>query len=179
VSEIQNLKSEKRSTSTLVLFIIYLLALIWLILFKLQFSIPDRNAGRIINLIPLLGSFDSNGAIRYSEIRVNVLAFIPLGIYICMLKAPWSFVKKIFAIAGLTLGFEIIQFIFAIGRADITDVLSNTLGGVIGIGIYALLSKVLKGRTNKIINVLAAVFIILALLLVALLLINHRWVRIK
>lgn len=175
----ENLKSEKRNTLTLVLFVIYLLALTWLIFFKLQFSIPDMKEGRIINLIPLLGSFDDNGVIRFSEIRVNILAFIPLGVYICMLKAPWSFVKKILAIVGLTFVFEIIQFFFVIGRADITDVLSNTLGGVIGIGIYALLSKVLKGRTNKVINVLSAVFTILALLLVALLLVSHRWVRIK
>jgi len=175
----ENLKLEKRNTLTFVLLVIYLLALTWLILFKLQFSIPDTDEGRIINLIPLLGSFDDNGIIRFSEIRVNILAFIPLGIYICMLKAPWSFVKKILTIVGLTFVFEIIQYIFAIGRADITDVLSNTLGGIIGIGIYALLSKVLKGSTNKVINVLAAVLTILALLLVALLLVSHRWVRIK
>lgn len=75
--------------------------------------------------------------------------------------------KKLLAIVGLTFAFEIIQFIFAIGRTDITDVLSNTLGGIIGIGIYALLSKVLKSRTNKVINV------------VALLLISHRWVIIR
>jgi len=137
------------------------------------------NEGRIINLIPLLGSFDDNGVIRFSEIRVNILAFIPLGIYICMLKAPWSFVKKVLTIIGLTFIFEIIQFIFVIGRADITDVLNNTLGGIIGIGIFALLSKVLKGRTIKVINVLAAVFTILALLLVAFLWVSHRWVRIK
>ena len=162
---------------TLVLFAVYLLALTWLILFKLQFSIPDRKEGRIVNLIPLLGSFDDNGVIRFSEIRNNILAFIPLGIYICMLKAKWPFVKKLLAISGLTFVFEAIQFIFAIGRADITDVLSNTLGGIIGIGIYALLSRVLKGRTNKVINVLVAVFTILALLLVAFLLMSHRWVR--
>jgi Glycopeptide antibiotics resistance protein len=162
-----------------VLFAIYLLVLTWLILFKLQFSIPNMTEGRIINLIPLLGSFDDTGALRFSEIRVNILAFIPLGIYICMLKAPWSFVKKILAIVGLTLAFEITQFIFAIGRADITDVLSNTLGGIIGIGIYALLSRILKGRINKVINVLAAVFTILALLLAGLLLISHRWVMIR
>lgn len=63
--------------------------------------------------------------------------------------------KKIRAIVSLTLVFEIIQFIFAIVRADITDVLSNTFGGIIGIGIYALLSKVLKGTTNKVVNLLA------------------------
>lgn len=134
--------------------------------------------GRVINLIPLLGSFDAGGVIRFVEIRNNILVFIPLGIYICMLKAKWSFAKKALAIAVLTLAFEITQFIFAIGRADITDVLSNTLGGVIGIGIYALAFRLLKGRTNKVINVLAAVLTISALLLVALLLVNNRWVRI-
>ncbi len=87
--------------------------------------------------------------------------------------------KKIFTIVSLTFVFEIIQFIFAIGRADITDVLSNTLGGIIGIGIYALLSKVLKGRTNKVLNVLAAVLTALAILFIVLLLVNNRLVRIQ
>jgi glycopeptide antibiotics resistance protein len=96
-----------------------------------------------------------------------------------MLRSPWSFVKKIFIIVSFTLVFEIIQYILVIGRADITDLLNNTLGGIIGIGSYTLLSKVLNGRTNKVINVLASVFTILALLLVAFLLVNHRWVRIK
>ncbi len=175
-----DIKSEKRNTLTLVLFAIYLLALTWLVLFKLQFSIAVMEEGRIINLIPLLGSFDDNGVIRFGEIRNNILAFIPLGIYICMLKSQWwSFVKKVFAIVFLPLVFEITQFIFAIGRADITDVLSNTLGGIIGIGIYALASKLMKGKTNKVINVLAAVLTIFALLFIALLLVNNRWVRIK
>ena len=161
------------------LFAIYMLALTWLILLKLQFSIPVMEEGRIINLIPLQGSFGDNGVIRFSEIRVNILAFIPLGIYICMLKAPWPFVKKFLSIVSLTFAYETIQFVFAIGRADITDVLSNALGGIIGIGMYTVLSKVLKGRTNKVINILAAVFTILAFMLVAFLLVSHRWVRIK
>jgi glycopeptide antibiotics resistance protein len=74
-----------------------------------------------------------------------------------MLKSQWSFTKKVLATVALTLAFEITQFIFAIGRADITDVLSNTLGGVIGIGVYALLFKLMKGKTNKVLNVLATV----------------------
>jgi len=96
-----------------------------------------------------------------------------------MLKSKWPFVKKVLAIVVLTLAFEIAQFIFVIGRTDITDVLSNTLGGVIGIGIYSLSFKFMKGKTNKVINVLAAVLTIFALLFVALLLVNNRWVRIK
>jgi glycopeptide antibiotics resistance protein len=173
-----DIKSEKRNTLTLVLFAVYLLALVWLILFKLQFSIAVMD-GRVVNLIPLLGSFDNNGVIRFSEIRNNILVFIPLGIYIGMLKSKWSFAKKVLATVVLTLAFEITQFIFAIGRADITDVLSNTLGGVIGIGIYALLFKLMKGRTNKVLNVLAAVLTALIILFVALLLVNQRWVLIQ
>lgn len=67
-----DIKLKKRNTLTLVLFVIYLLALTWLILFKLQLSIPDMNVGRVINLIPLLGSLDNNGVIRFCEIRVNI-----------------------------------------------------------------------------------------------------------
>ncbi len=178
MSETKNLKLERRNTHTLVLSAIYLLALTWLILFKLQFSIPVIKEGRVINLIPLLGSFNDNGIIR-SEIKINILAFIPLGIYICMLKTKQPFVKRILAIISLTFVFELIQYVLAIGRADITDVLSNTLGGIIGIGIYILLSKVLKDKTNKVINVLAAVITVLALLVVALLLLCHHWVIIK
>lgn len=174
-----DIKSEKQNRLTLVLFIIYLLALTWLILFKLQFSIAVLDEGRLINLIPLLGSFDDSGVIRFSEIGNNIFAFIPLGIYSCMLKRKWSFVKKVLAIVVLTLAFEITQFIFIIGRADITDVLSNTLGGVIGIGIYALAFKFMTGKTNKVITVIAAVLTIFAVCLVALLLVNNRWVRIK
>ena len=174
-----NLKIKKNNTLILVLFAIYLLALTWLILFKLQFSIPVIEEGRVINLIPLLGSFDDKGVIRFAEIIVNILAFIPMGIYICMLKLKFSFVKKVLAIFSLTFAFEILQFIFAIGRADITDLLSNTLGGIMGIGIYAFLVKVLKYRTNKVINIIASIFTILALLLVALLLLSHRWITIK
>ena len=173
-----DIKSEKRNTLTLVLFAVYLLALVWLILFKLQFSIAVMD-GRVVNLIPLLGSFDNNGVLRFSEIRNNILVFIPLGIYIGMLKSKWSFAKKVLATVVLTLAFEITQFIFAIGRADITDVLSNTLGGVIGIGIYALLFKLMKGRTNKVLNILATVLTALIILFVALLLVNQRWVLIQ
>ncbi len=178
-SRSENLRSVTQNALTFVLFVIYLLALTWLILFKLQFSIPLLDEGRIINLIPLLGSFDDNSVILFSEIRNNILVFIPLGVYICMLKAPWSFVKKVLAVVAVTLAFEMTQFTFAIGRADITDLLSNTLGGVVGIGIYALSFELMKGKTNKVINVLAAVLTTLVILSVALLLANNRWIRIR
>ena len=148
------MKSKKQNKLTIALLLVYILLLIGVILFKLPFNSAGTERIRVINLIPLYGSFDDNGVILFSEITYNILLFIPLGIYICMLKSGWPFMKKALMIIGLSLTFEVIQFIFAIGRTDITDILSNTLGGIIGIGIYALLFKTFKIKTVKIVNVL-------------------------
>jgi glycopeptide antibiotics resistance protein len=118
---------------------------------------------RIINLIPFAGSFDENGGFMWGEIRDNILIFVPLGMYICMLKNELSFLNKLLPIVGLTFAIESIQFIFALGRSDITDIIDNTLGGLIGIGIYAVALRILGGRTNKIFLILA--FIVTAIVL--------------
>jgi glycopeptide antibiotics resistance protein len=169
------MESEKRNTLTIVLFLIYALVLIGVILFKLPFSIETTDSVRVINLIPFKGSFTDDGIIRLSEIIDNILAFVPLGIYISMLKSNWSFAKKALLIIGCTVVFEIIQFIFAIGRTDVTDILGNTLGGIIGIGIYTLLFRILKSRTNKIINIIVLILTVCALLFFAFLLFRNRW----
>ena len=159
------MKDGKQSTLITVLLIIYLLILAGVILFKLPFYSPVISDGiRVINLIPFKGSFDENGALLLHEIMNNILIFIPLGIYICLLKREVPFIKKVTVILCTSLLFEILQFVFALGRTDITDIINNTLGGILGIGIIALLSRVFKNKTIKIISVLAlvaTVFIVL------------------
>lgn len=150
------MKLQRKNILTIALFIVYILLLTGIILLKLPFYSEKISDGiRVINLIPFQGSFDKNGVILYREVIYNILLFIPLGIYICMLKSKWPFMKKTLPAIGLSLTFEVIQFIFAIGRSDITDILGNMLGGVIGIDIYVLLSKIFKNRTVKVVNVFA------------------------
>ncbi len=151
------MKNEKRNILTTVLCVIYLLLLASIILFKLPFYSAGTDRVRIINLIPLQGSFDENGVILLREIIYNILLFIPFGIYICMLKGNWPFIKKVLPIFVLTVAFEVIQYVFAMGRSDITDILGNTFGGIIGIGIYTFLFKIFKSRTVKIINMFALI----------------------
>ena len=146
------METKKKNILTKTLFIIYLLLLAGVVLFKLPFYSNELSDGvRVINLIP----FGDSGNFR--EIFDNILVFIPLGIYISMLNPKWSFIKKLLPIFYLTLAFEIIQFIFAIGRSDITDVLGNTLGGIIGIGIYERFKKMFKKKTFKIANIIALI----------------------
>jgi glycopeptide antibiotics resistance protein len=128
---------------------------------------------RMINLIPFQGS-----GIGANEIY-NTLFFIPLGIYICMLKDKWSFIMKMIIILCFSLFFESFQFIFAIGRTDVTDLLCNTVGGITGIGIYGLLDKMLKNRTNKVMNMVLLVLTVVILLFFTLLVTHSLPLRIN
>lgn len=167
------MSNEKKNTLTIVLFMIYVLALIWIILLKLQFSFAEIDRARSINLIPLQGSVIINGIVSLNEIFDNIIVFIPFGIYINMLKNKWSFIQKVLPIISVSLTFEVLQFIFAIGRTDITDLLGNTLGGIIGIIIYAVLLRIFKNKTIKIINTVALILTVCALALITLLLIAN------
>jgi glycopeptide antibiotics resistance protein len=134
----------------------------------MQFSFQALPHFRGLNLIPFAGSVIKNNQLDYNEIILNMIVFIPFGSYLSMIKPDWSFWKKIIQMAGVSLLFELIQYIFTIGGTDITDLISNTFGGVIGIGFYIVISRILKEKTNKILNILALIgticFILLGLL---------------
>ena len=76
------------------LFAIYLMALNWILLFKLgvRFTYMDE---RRVNLIPFNELISSNGHAGLSEIIMNIVIFVPLGIYTGVLLKRWSFAGKI------------------------------------------------------------------------------------
>lgn len=161
-------KKEKYLTS--VLFGIYFSILIWIILFKGNVTF-EFGYYRKINLIPFGGSLIVNGKFQLNEIIKNIIIFVPFGVYICILKPKWSFIKKSIPAFITSLVLEILQYILAIGATDITDLMGNTLGGIIGIGFYYLLAKLLKEKTNKFINILAFITTIIVIVFLALLII--------
>ena len=125
------MKEEKRLNLTRGLFLVYVFALTWIILFKMQIRLSDiaKMELRNINLIPLGDSAIVNGRIDLSEILLNIAAFIPYGIYISMLKEDWNFILKALIPCLTSLAYETVQYIFAIGASDITDLIGNTAGG--------------------------------------------------
>ena len=64
---------------TNVLFIIYSIALFWILLFKLgvRFSYMEN---RQVNLIPFSEALYLNGKMDFGEMIMNVVIFVPLGI---------------------------------------------------------------------------------------------------
>lgn len=69
----------KADKLTLVLLVIYLIAIVWILLFKLgvRFSYMEH---RQVNLIPFKDLI-LNGKTEYDESIMNVIIFLPLGIY--------------------------------------------------------------------------------------------------
>lgn len=148
---------------------VYLLALSWIIIFKMEFSFDNLPHIRNINLIPFGDSAITNGTVDVSEIINNLLAFIPFGIFTGMLLDEKSFIKKVLPVFFVSLAFETVQFIFAVGASDITDLLMNTTGGIIGTVCFIFLSKIFKNRTNKILNIICLVGAIFMISLIGIL----------
>lgn len=144
----------KQKTITRNLFMIYFILLTWIILMKTEFSFETVYRMRSLNLIPLEGTAVRNNQLDYQEIYLNILIFVPFGLYLSMMKPNWSFLKKLFPIFLVSFIFESLQYIFSIGATDITDLIGNTLGGVLGIFSYYLVSKGIKDRlkTNHFFN---------------------------
>jgi glycopeptide antibiotics resistance protein len=158
---------------TTVLFIIYLIALYWILLFKLGVRFSYMKSRRI-RLIPFSEVFSSSGKIDVGEIVLNILIFVPLGIYGGILCRRWPFKKKLFFFFLISLTVEVLQFILAVGAFDITDIITNTLGGIIGLMMFNGVEKAFKNsvKTQKLINIIAATGTALMILFLVLLKMN-------
>lgn len=150
----------KRTILLHLLFIFYLAALTWIILFKMAVSWNTIDHGiRSLNLIPFKGAMITNGKINFSEMIDNILVFCPFGIYIGVLYRHWNFSEKVLAFFSVSLIYEVLQYIFAIGRSDITDVIMNTAGGIVGLVVYSLLNKICRNkRVTEIVILVCAAF---------------------
>ncbi len=143
---------------TRALFIIYLLALCWILLLKLgvRFSYMDH---RSINLVPFQAPLMVNGKADMGEIILNVIIFIPMGLYAGILFSRWSFARKTFLFFATSLTFEVLQYSLRIGAFDITDIITNTFGGVSGLLIYEGFARLFsnKGFAEKIVSGVLAI----------------------
>ena len=70
---------------------------------------------------------------------------------------------------------EISQFIFGLGATDITDVITNTSGTILGVLGYLILVKLFKNKDkiNNILKIFALIVTILFCSLIALLLVTN------
>lgn len=118
-----------------VLLAVYTAVLIWLILFKFSVHIAAvlHHDQRSVNLVPFSNASGSSG-----EIVDNVLVFIPFGLLLGVNCKRLDLWRKLVIVLVFSLTAEVLQYIFAIGASDITDVITNTFGGLVGLLAYEL-----------------------------------------
>ncbi|WP_019911101.1 VanZ family protein [Paenibacillus sp. HW567] len=148
----------KRLSRSLVilLYVVYLYLLIKIILFKLGsgdhlgymwlqlqeiFANPEILQRRLIfaNFIPFVSITGNLKRLsdphEFINLVGNIALFVPHGIFI-RLTVKRSFVRALLYSFALTLALESAQVIFSMGTFDVDDLILNTLGGLIGYGIF-------------------------------------------
>jgi glycopeptide antibiotics resistance protein len=143
------------------LLLTYVLLLIWLVLFKMGIHPLSRfsHQHRSLNLVPFAAPSRVNGHINYMEMVYNVVFFIPLGLLLDVNFKKTGFLPKLLFVMCFSVAAETLQYIFAIGASDITDVITNTLGGFLGLTLYQLSNKFI--RTEKLDGIILAIGFVL------------------
>ena len=75
-----------------------------------------------------------------------------------------AFKYKLAVILTFSFAVEIIQFVLAMGVADITDVITNTLGGFVGLALYEAVSGQTGDRRLDRYILIAGTLILMAIL---------------
>lgn len=157
--------------------VFYMVFLLSIIVFKyvspLELFSTDRYFSRTINLIPFNDIM--NGYYNKMDILGNIILFIPLGIYINILVKDIKLSLSIGYIMGISLIMECTQYIFGIGASDITDLITNTIGGIMGMGIYVIIKKIFKdnNKVKRCVTVYSTLVMIpVAIILIGLAIVN-------
>lgn len=138
-------------TFSKVVLALYLLLLLWLVLFKFSYDVSSvlHIQIRNLNLIPFADPDQTSLENHLKEIISNVIVFVPFGLLLAVNLKQTNVWRKLIIVFIFSLTAEILQYILAIGKTDITDVITNTFGGFIGLVLYGFCSKFLG---NKIVD---------------------------
>ena len=139
----------KQKAIETVLFITWCYVFLWLTLLSrtpktLRIFRPD-----FLYELRKFSTGDEDGLYYMDLFIKNILLFVPCGLVV-----PWKKNWKQVTLIGLFLSstIEIIQYVTRLGECEIDDMIANTLGAVMGYGVYVLANKILnigRGRNEK------------------------------
>ena len=148
-------------TALVAMFVVYLVVLVWTVLWKLE--VPWTGGDTMVKLVPFVAAGGA-GASAPVEVVANLVLFVPLGIYLGLLAPRWPWWAAAGTIAGASVALEVTQYVLAVGRSDTTDVIVNTVGGLVGLGLLALARHTLAARTATVMTQICSIATVLALL---------------
>jgi glycopeptide antibiotics resistance protein len=169
VTNVESTPTTRRERTLLVvLFVVYLVLLVWIILWKLEIPWVGKAAllPRPIKLVPYLPSGDA-GASTPGEVAANIALFVPFGIYLGLLAPSWRWWQLTAVFVGASVLLETVQHLLSTGSFDTSDVIDNTVGGVVGLGLLALARRRLRTRAVAIVTRICLIGAVVAVLAVA------------
>lgn len=152
------------------LFVIYLFLLVWIIIFKTEFSIEPLKGLQGINLEPFKYVKRVGNTINFADVIENMVVFIPFGLLLKMVNRHISILYATLLFFATSLFFEVMQYVLCIGISDITDLITNTLGGMVGLALYHVLYLGFKKKTDRVLKVALTVGMLVFMLLYSFLL---------
>lgn len=153
------LKTKNNSTQTIAfLFSVYMLCVLTITLFPILTSLPFVFApqfSRMVNTTPFIDILEhTDGAL--TQVLLNILLTVPFGYLFPLFFKPSQrrFIWTLLATIALTVFIESMQWLLANGRiTDLTDIITNTLGGVVGYAIYKATRQIVLVYKRRVLNV--------------------------
>lgn len=124
------------------LFIIYVIATI-------QISYFSREPGSRNSIDLILFSTWGDAPMSKAYVVENVIMFLPLGILVPAIWENMRHLHKCFLLSlSCTIAIETMQLIAKRGYCQIDDVVMNTIGGILGYGMFFLIHKINSNIKN-------------------------------
>lgn len=145
------------------LFAAYLVLLMWLVLWKLDAPWTVAAGERVVKVVPFAATAHA-GASEPVELVLNLVIFVPFGVYLGLLVPSWPWWRVAGALAGASALLEVAQYVLAVGSSDVTDVVVNTAGGLAGLGLVVLARRRFRAGATTVVTRWCAAGTALALL---------------
>lgn len=149
-------------TACYIMFAVYILFLLKIVLFKYTgvFALIEKiidgklDGFRSVNVIPFstfreFGTMLVTGQFSrgFMNLAGNIFVFAPLGYFLPLLFEKCRRSKGVILSGFITSClFELCQYIFYLGSADIDDVILNVLGVILGMAFYCMMKNLTKGK---------------------------------
>lgn len=126
-------------------FAVYVAFVVWAVLWKLDPPYVSDAPSHVVKLVPFVAAGGA-GDSAPGEVFANIALFVPFGAALRALRPPMRGVAIAAMAAGFSVALETVQYVTGIGAADISDVVSNTGGALIGLMIAGLARALLPRK---------------------------------
>lgn len=111
------------------------------------FQRPDYYFLNLTPFVWLKETYEMGWSKMIEQILLNIAMFAPLGFLLpAVFAGARKWYKTLLLVAGISLFIETVQYF--IGRSsDIDDLIMNTIGGIVGYALFALLNHCFKNHS--------------------------------